>query len=60
MNDTLQQVRREKEKLIRQEHLLIQERLQQIAWFAQQYGLLTLQDEELCQAFEKIAALHNL
>lgn len=60
MNDALKQLHREKERLARQEQVLIQERKQKIAWLAERYGLLTLQDDELCHAFEKIAATHNI
>jgi hypothetical protein len=59
MNETFRKLRQEKERLIRQEQIFIRERKEQVAWYAEQYGLLTLQDEELCRAFEKIAATHR-
>lgn len=59
MHEALKQLHQEREKLDKQEQIVIQERKQKIAWLAEQYGLLNWHDEELRLAFEKIAATHT-
>ncbi len=59
VHDEMNKINQEKAKIMEQEALLRMKRKQEIARLAEHYGILSLPDEEIRLAFEKLAYNHN-